>query len=110
MIEAETHCATVVSTMEEKVGVREFRQNISRYLDRVKEGEAFVVTEHGREVARLVPSPAAVYIRAAELYGATIPTGRLGDTIRRLLPQIPPSPEGTTDAILDDLRADRDYC
>ena len=52
-------CATVRRTMPESVGVRELRQNISRYLDRVKQGETLVVTEHGREVARLVPSSAA---------------------------------------------------
>ena len=39
--------------MPATVGVRELRQNLSRYLDRVKLGEALVVTERGREVARL---------------------------------------------------------
>ena len=38
------------------VGVRELRQNLSVYLARVKRGEAFAVTEHGRPVARLVPN------------------------------------------------------
>lgn len=37
------------------VGVRELRQNLSVYLDRVKAGESLTVTEHGAEVARLVP-------------------------------------------------------
>jgi prevent-host-death family protein len=39
------------------VGVRELRQNLSVYLDRVKQGESLTVTEHGTEVARLVPMP-----------------------------------------------------
>jgi prevent-host-death family protein len=39
------------------VGVRELRQNLSVYLDRVKAGESLTVTEHGAEVARLVPMP-----------------------------------------------------
>jgi prevent-host-death family protein len=38
------------------VGVRELRQYLSVYLDRVKGGEAFAVTEHGRPVARLMPN------------------------------------------------------
>lgn len=42
--------------MDVSVGVRELRQNLSRYLERVKAGEAFVVTERGSEVARLTPS------------------------------------------------------
>jgi prevent-host-death family protein len=43
----------------ERVGVRELRQNLSVYLDRVKAGESLEVTEHGHPVARLLPlSPA----------------------------------------------------
>jgi prevent-host-death family protein len=39
-----------------RVGVRELRQNLSVYLDRVKEGESLDVTERGQVVARLAPS------------------------------------------------------
>jgi len=42
----------------DRVGVRELRQNLSVYLRRVKEGEALDVTEHGKTVARLVPTRA----------------------------------------------------
>lgn len=38
-----------------RVGVRELRQNLSVYLDRVKEGETLDVTEHGIPVAELRP-------------------------------------------------------
>ncbi|MEO5885992.1 MAG: type II toxin-antitoxin system prevent-host-death family antitoxin [Candidatus Limnocylindrales bacterium] len=38
-----------------RVGVRELRQNLSVYLDRVKAGETLEVTEHGHPVARLGP-------------------------------------------------------
>ena len=38
-----------------RVGVRELRQNLSVYLDRVKRGEALTVTEHGQVVAMLRP-------------------------------------------------------
>ena len=37
------------------VGIREVRTHLSRYVERVKEGEEITVTEHGRPVARLVP-------------------------------------------------------
>ena len=40
-----------------RIGVRELRQNLSVYLDRVKAGETLEVTEHGRPVARLGPNP-----------------------------------------------------
>lgn len=40
-----------------RVGVRELRQNLSVYLDRVKSGETLEVTEHGMPVAQLGPRP-----------------------------------------------------
>ncbi len=41
--------------MSQTVGVRELRQNLSRYLDRVKDGERLVVTDRNRPVAMLRP-------------------------------------------------------
>ncbi len=46
-------------TASATVGVRELRQNLSIYLDRVKKGEALTVTEHGAAVAILRPLPTA---------------------------------------------------
>jgi antitoxin (DNA-binding transcriptional repressor) of toxin-antitoxin stability system len=37
--------------------VRELRQNLSVHLERVKKGEALIVTEHGSAVAILRPLP-----------------------------------------------------
>jgi prevent-host-death family protein len=43
---------------EVEVGVRDLRDHLSRYLERVKAGEELTVTEHGRPIARLVgPRP-----------------------------------------------------
>jgi len=39
------------------VGVRELRQNLSVYLERVVAGEVLRVTDRGRPVALLVPLP-----------------------------------------------------
>ena len=38
-----------------EAGVRELRDNLSRYLGAVREGQEVTVTDHGRAVARLVP-------------------------------------------------------
>ncbi|MBX3071081.1 MAG: type II toxin-antitoxin system prevent-host-death family antitoxin [Thermomicrobiales bacterium] len=38
-----------------EVGVRELRDNLSRYLEQVKDGGELVVTEHGRAIARVLP-------------------------------------------------------
>ena len=86
-----------------RIGVRELRQNASRYLARVKAGETVEVTERGILVARLVPphpseSARDRLIAAGKLIPATGP---------RRLPQ-PMSVEGPSTAeVLDELREDR---
>jgi prevent-host-death family protein len=93
--------------MPESVGVRELRQNLSKYLERVKNGEDLVVTERGKVVARLVPAVQAdvdpFYLMLAEKYGATIPTASMKDIVETM-PRGTPSPAGTSDAILADMR------
>ncbi len=88
------------------MGVRELRQNLSRYLERVKAGEGLVVTERGREVARLIPSGASAdrYADLGQRFGATVPVGRLEDIASRLHPA--GAPAGTTDAYLEETRTD----
>jgi prevent-host-death family protein len=41
--------------MSDRVGIRELRQDLSRYLQRVRKGEQLVVTERGRPLAVLSP-------------------------------------------------------
>jgi prevent-host-death family protein len=38
-----------------EVGIRELRDHLSRYLERVQGGEEVVVTDRGRAVARVLP-------------------------------------------------------
>ncbi len=44
----------------EQIGVRELRQQASRYLRRVEAGESFLVTDYGRPVAVLASTIEAV--------------------------------------------------
>ena len=37
------------------VGIKELKTRLSSYVARVKEGEELVITDHGREVALVVP-------------------------------------------------------
>lgn len=37
------------------VGIRDLKSHLSRYIARVRRGEAIVVTDHGDPVAHLVP-------------------------------------------------------
>jgi prevent-host-death family protein len=43
--------------MVETVGVAQLRQNLSKYLRRIEEGERLVVTDRNRPVAELGPPP-----------------------------------------------------
>ncbi len=47
----------------DRVGVRELRDGLSRYLGAVKAGDEIVVTEHGRPIARITPVDTSVYRR-----------------------------------------------
>jgi prevent-host-death family protein len=88
------------------VGVRELRQNLSVYLDRVKKGEALTVTEHGAAVAILRPlagSPNVLDRLVAE--GMARPATRSIRDIPR--PRLKGKLDRPLSEILADMRDDR---
>jgi prevent-host-death family protein len=87
------------------VGVRELRQNLSIYLDRVKKGEALTVTEHGEAVAILRPLPLAdsVLSRLVAEGRAAAPQKSLAD----LRPPLAVKLAKPLTKILDDSREER---
>jgi prevent-host-death family protein len=92
----------------ERIGIRELRQNASRYLAKVKTGETVEVTDRGELVALLVPpqrSSAARDRLIAE--GKLIPAANPGG-LRHLPRPVSASPGAPAiQAILDELREDR---
>ena len=54
----------------ERIGVRELRQNASKYLARVARGETIEVTDRGHAVARLIPP-------ATDRWTAMVQSGRI---------------------------------
>jgi prevent-host-death family protein len=46
-----------METVEQQVGIRELRQNLSVYLARIARGETLEVTDRGQPVAILAPLP-----------------------------------------------------
>jgi len=83
------------------VGIRELRDHLSAYLERVKAGESLTITEHGRPIARLIGSalPAGLVEMLAR-GEATLPTRPLSDlrTIR------PIKFDGSTQDLIDEIR------
>jgi prevent-host-death family protein len=76
-----------------RIGVRELRQNLSVYLDRVKAGETLEVTEHGHPVAQLGPRSPEPMTRIERLIAEGRATPASGD-LAALGPP-PELPEGT---------------
>ena len=60
-----------VATSRSEVGIRELKNGLSRYIDRVRAGEEVIVTDRGRPVARLSALDQASD-RLAELVAAGI--------------------------------------
>jgi prevent-host-death family protein len=75
-----------------RVGVRELRQNLSIYLDRVKAGETLEVTERGEPVAILGPRPEKPMSVIDRLIAEGRVTPAKGD--HRTLPPPPPAEPG----------------
>ena len=87
-----------------RVGVRELRQNLSIYLDRVKDGETLEVTEHGHSVARLAPLP----VEQLSIVDRLIAEGRArpakGDLLARLPLKLEVQPGRPLSEILLEMR------
>ena len=88
------------------VGVRELRQNLSIYLDQVKQGASLTVTEHGRVVALLSPLTQALSpIERLIAEGRATPATR---SLRDLRPRHVGSPdERASEAVISDMRDER---
>ena len=90
--------------MSPSVGVRELRQNLSRYLRRVERGERLVVTDRNRPIAELGPPPTT-----GVALDRLIAEGRVSRPSRRGLPE-PLVVEGDPYALsraLDEVRGER---
>ncbi len=88
------------------VGVRELRQNLSIYLDQVKQGASLTVTEHGRVVALLSPLTQALSpVERLIAEGRATPATR---SLRDLRPRRVGQPdEGASEAVISDMRDER---
>jgi len=91
------------------VGVRELRQNLSVYLERVKKGEALTVTDRGEEVAILRPMPKTESLleRLVAEGRATPPTRSIADVLNEIRrTRVPWNGEKSLMETLDDVRED----
>ncbi len=87
----------------EGIGVRQLKANLSRYLRRVKEGETISITEHGREVGRIVPTALSL----EERLQAMLQAGTLSWSGKKLKPMIPVARASGKRTVADLLIEDR---
>jgi prevent-host-death family protein len=90
-------------------GVRELRENLSRYLERVKAGETIEVSKRGKVVAALVPRREREdELQALERHGLTITRARLDFKSLGPIPKGRPG-QPLPSQVLDQLRAGERY-
>ena len=85
-------------------GIRELRDNLSRYIRRVESGERIAVTAHGRVVAELVPPGQASAPRAQGRLAALVASGAIRPPSDPGTPIEWPDirlPKGTASALID---------
>ena len=93
--------ATIVHEGANVVGIRELRDHLSAYLDRVKAGESLTITEHGKPIARIVG--AALPPRLVEMIarGEATPATRPLSDLRKVRPV---QFTGDTQDLIDEIR------
>lgn len=89
-----------------RVGIRELRQNLSVYIERVKAGETLEVTDHGQPVASLEPlrSPSLTGLARLDAEGSITPA-RFNHRTLKPPPSIPGRP---LSEILQEMRDEDD--
>lgn len=93
-----------MATRKRTVGVRELRQNLSKYLRRVQKGESLEVTERGRPVAMLTPLPETTSVLERLIAeGKVIPAKKKWGDLPRLRGPI----SDRLSKALEEVRADR---
>ena len=55
-----------------KVGIRELKENLSKYMAKVKGGQSIVITEHGKPVGRIIPEAQSLEERVDALVQAGV--------------------------------------
>ncbi len=92
----------------EAIGVRELRRDASRWLARVQAGEAFLITDRGRPVARLSPVPERSGYEALLANGRIAPGtgGGIDEIMRAIDADLPPDEGPSVSQALAELRAE----
>ena len=90
-----------IATSRSEVGIRDLKNGLSKYIDRVRTGEEVIVTDRGRPVARLSPLDASDD-RLAKLVAAGVVRPPSSGTRHRSLSRI--TPKGNVSSLVAEQR------
>ena len=91
----------------ERVGIRELRDNLKDYLEKVELGHTIEITKNGRTIGMIVPRPSSEPIDRLVAEGRLMPP-RSGRGTIRLPRRVLPSPSSPSSGdVLDDMRSER---
>lgn len=97
------------NSQPESIGIRELRQNASRYVAMAKAGKRVPVTERGKLVAYLVPAEEATMTTYQRMVAAGQVTRATGDW-RDMAPPLPAEPgERPLSDVLREMRDEERY-
>ncbi len=82
-----------------EAGIRELRNHLSRYLDRVRSGEELIVTDRGTAIARVVP------IEGGRVYDDLVSAGVIeSSSAERTRPDVRVIPKGPVSDLVAEQR------
>jgi prevent-host-death family protein len=92
-----------------RVGIRELRDNLKDYLEKVELGQTIEITKNGRTIGMIVPRPSGDPVDRMVAEGRLIPPrGGSGGGSIRLPRRVRPSPGSPSSGeVLDETRSDR---
>ena len=68
-----------------RVGIRELKENLSKYMTKVKSGQTIVITEHGKPIGRIIPEGQSLEERVEALRQAGV-IAWSGKKLKRIKP------------------------
>jgi prevent-host-death family protein len=90
-----------------RVGIRELRDNLKDYLEKVELGQTIEITKNGRTIGMIVPKPSGDPVDQLVAEGRLLPP-RSGSGTIRLPRRVRPSPGSPSSAeVLDEMRSER---
>ncbi len=95
-----------MATADKGVGIRQFRDRLTRYLGRVRRGERLVITDRGTPVAVVAPHRPAVATTRSVRVAAVLSSGHVSPAQRPFLRR-PPLVSGRGRRLSDVVSADR---